>query len=81
MMLPGRVAQLGERIPRTDEVGGSNPLPSTRRLPDASSLPEEAFCFGLTPSTHRGSPLQRQHQRLTRYEGLLLGVQGVLGDH
>jgi hypothetical protein len=26
----GRLAQLGERIVRNDEAGGSNPLPSTK---------------------------------------------------
>lgn len=29
MSASGRVAQLGERIPRTDEVEGSTPFPST----------------------------------------------------
>jgi hypothetical protein len=28
----GRLAQLGERIVRNDEAGGSNPLPSTNLL-------------------------------------------------
>jgi hypothetical protein len=28
----GRLAQLGERIVRNDEAGGSNPLPSTKFL-------------------------------------------------
>src|SRR5580700_11982008 len=28
----GRLAQLGERIVRNDEAGGSNPLPSTKIL-------------------------------------------------
>ena len=28
----GRLAQLGERIVRNDEVGGSNPPPSTKTL-------------------------------------------------
>jgi hypothetical protein len=33
----GRLAQLGERIVRNDEAGGSNPLPSTNSLTSAGT--------------------------------------------
>ncbi len=33
-MKSGAVAQLGERLVRNEEVRGSNPLGSTRHLPD-----------------------------------------------
>ena len=36
----GRLAQLGERIVRNDEAGGSNPLPSTNTFSNLDRLPE-----------------------------------------
>ena len=35
----GAIAQLGERLPRTEEVGGSNPLRSTSDLLSSFSAP------------------------------------------
>ena len=38
--LGGRLAQLGERIVRNDEAGGSNPLPSTKQISNLDCLSE-----------------------------------------
>ena len=43
----GAVAQLGERLPRTEEVGGSNPLCSTRYPGDILQYPLSLRLGGL----------------------------------
>ena len=45
----GRLAQLGERIVRNDEAGGSNPLPSTKILVHASECPNRICRFRYGP--------------------------------
>ena len=65
IVVPGRIAQLGERVPRTDEAEGSNPFPSTSFLygvwcpqwPDAVCFPLSVYDLSTTEPPSVPNPL------------------------
>ena len=61
MVSRGRLAQLGERLVRNEEAGGSNPLPSTKhsRPHEAHPLPIDGPVRAAVVALHRGTTEER----------------------
>ena len=71
MVSRGRLAQLGERLVRNEEAGGSNPLPSTKhqRPHETHPLPIDGR-FRAAVVAGSGRPASRQYRRTRALRGL-----------